>query len=284
MFVGECEKWIDLGLHPHVVSCHFVHTLNRIPLVFAEFVEGGSLKEWIAEGRFLPSAAGDRGATTQSPGEGQNLPSPASGRGAGGEGGAGEGGLSVNLALVLDIAIQLAWGMAFAHSKGMIHRDLKPDNVMLTGGGTVKVTDFGLATDTAAMGGTTPGTPAYMPPEQWDKHGTITRATDVYAFGVILFELFCGRKPFELAGKYARSNNEDLKIARFREMHMGESPPDPREFCSSLPMDLAEPHVVLPGKESRGPPGQFQRGRPKVADRLSGRCWRRLSSRRTEGE
>ena len=258
-FVGECEKWVDLGLHPHIVSCHFVHILDRMPLAFAEFVDGGTLKEWITQGKLLCSPGRGTGVATTSPAEGQNLPSPANGRGAG-----GEGGSPVELSLALDIAIQIAWGMAFAHSKGMIHRDLKPDNVMLTGGGTAKVTDFGLATDTAAMGGTTPGTPAYMPPEQWDRHGAITWATDVYAFGVILFELFCGRKPFELAGKYARSNNEDLKIARFREMQMGESPPDPREFCSSLPMDLAGLMLSCLAKKAADRPANFSEVVPRL--------------------
>jgi serine/threonine protein kinase len=46
-FARECETWIKLGLHPHIVSCHYVRTLGGIPRVFAEYVEGGSVKEWI---------------------------------------------------------------------------------------------------------------------------------------------------------------------------------------------------------------------------------------------
>ena len=56
-FIAECETWVNLGLHPHTVSCHYVRTLGGIPRVFAEYVEGGSLKDWIAEGRLLPSPA-----------------------------------------------------------------------------------------------------------------------------------------------------------------------------------------------------------------------------------
>ena len=163
-FVAECETWVNLGLHPHTVSCYYVRTLGGIPRVFAEYVEGGSLKGWIAE------------AKTQ------------------------------NLQTALDIAIQIAWGMSFAHENGLIHRDLKPANVLLTLDGTAKVTDFGLARHGVSVGeagdaapapgvlvSTGSGTPGYGAPEQWSAGQQVDHRTDIFAFGVTLWRILGGR-------------------------------------------------------------------------------------------
>jgi hypothetical protein len=94
------------------------------------------------------------------------------------------------------IATQVARALAHAHAAGVVHRDLKPANVFLTGRGEVKVLDFGLA---HFLGETTPGlggSPAYMAPEQWRGEATDARA-DVFALGVLLFEMIAGRRPFE---------------------------------------------------------------------------------------
>ena len=91
----------------------------------------------------------------------------------------------------------LAAGLAAAHDLGVIHRDLKPDNVMIDGRGKARITDFGLATlvdDVAARGFA--GTPAYMAPEQLRGEAATPRS-DLYALGVVLFEMFTGRRLFE---------------------------------------------------------------------------------------
>ena len=98
----------------------------------------------------------------------------------------------------LDIARQIAAGVAEAHRQSIAHRDLKPDNIMLTPGGEVKVLDFGIsryyAANTTATGGFI-GTPAYMAPEQAEGKPTDHR-TDIYALGLILYEMFTGTKAF----------------------------------------------------------------------------------------
>jgi len=101
----------------------------------------------------------------------------------------------------LSIAIQMAEGLEAAHEKGIVHRDIKPDNVMLMKGsrGLVKLMDFGLAqlaqSSKLTREGTTLGTPIYMSPEQAVGEPTDKRA-DVWAVGVVLYEMVAGRPPF----------------------------------------------------------------------------------------
>jgi len=98
----------------------------------------------------------------------------------------------------LDFAGQAASGMAFAHSRGILHRDIKPHNLLLSRRGEVKLGDFGLALDVRAgrrVQGGLVGTPAYMAPELW-RGEPATTASDVFSLGVCLFLLLSGRLPF----------------------------------------------------------------------------------------
>src|SRR5499427_8442956 len=94
----------------------------------------------------------------------------------------------------LEIARQLCAGLAAAHAKGVLHRDLKPANIMLDGRGHVRISDFGLAVfaDERREPHVIAGTPAYMAPEQLDGRGATIRS-DVYALGLILYEIFTGQ-------------------------------------------------------------------------------------------
>lgn len=113
-------------------------------------------------------------------------------------------------AAALDVAIQFAWGLHYAHEQGLVHRDVKPGNLLLTSDGVAKVTDFGLAgarvtpvlagatgehTTMAPAGGG--GTPAYMSPEQ-SAGQPLTRRTDVWSWAVSVLEIFLGRREWEL--------------------------------------------------------------------------------------
>lgn len=108
-----------------------------------------------------------------------------------------EGALPLDEAL--DIATQVAEGLAAAHAAGITHRDLKPANVMITQAGAVKLLDFGIAKLRSATGrtstGVTPGTLAYMAPEQV-RRGPVDGRTDLWALGVLLYEMLSGRRPF----------------------------------------------------------------------------------------
>ncbi|MGH9584471.1 MAG: serine/threonine-protein kinase, partial [Bryobacteraceae bacterium] len=106
---------------------------------------------------------------------------------------------SLGMAEALDIAIQMARGLGEAHSHRVIHRDIKPGNVMLTSSGGVRIVDFGLASaatsETASKTGLT-GTVAYMSPEQAMGHDYDQR-TDIWALGCVLAEMLTGRNPFD---------------------------------------------------------------------------------------
>ena len=103
-------------------------------------------------------------------------------------------------AQVARIAAEVARGLAVAHARGIIHRDIKPGNILLSQDGRVQVTDFGIARAIAeaqmTLPGTTLGSVQYMSPEQ-ARGEPATERSDIYALGVVMFEMLAGRRPFE---------------------------------------------------------------------------------------
>ena len=132
----------------------------------------------------------------------------------------------------------VARALAFAHARGVVHRDIKPDNVLLSEG-SATVTDFGIAKaisaartggggETLTQAGTSIGTPAYMAPEQAAGDPNIDHRSDIYAFGCMAYEVLTGRPPFS-----------GQSPARLLGAHLGEKPRDVRELRSDAPEALA---------------------------------------------
>ena len=111
----------------------------------------------------------------------------------------------------VEIAQQLCGGLAAAHRSGVLHRDLKPSNVMIDGKGHARITDFGLAvaTSNAEKERSPAGTPGYLAPELYDGHPPSVQS-DLYALGLVLYELFTGKRAFEAssAAEFHRKQSE----------------------------------------------------------------------------
>lgn len=162
-------------------------------------------------------------------------------------------------------AQSLRWGrdicgaLAAAHDAGMVHRDIKPDNIMITGSGQLKVLDFGIAQlDTGAGGLTTTGTivgsPAYMAPERWTG-GRVDGRADLYALGCVLVELFTGARPF---------GGDSTPVLMYQ--HLNEPPPalDPAQF--GLPPQVAGLIAELLAKDPQERPADARTVEARLAE------------------
>ena len=143
--------------HPNIVSVYDAGVGDRQTYIVMEYIQAKSLASMLKEGEKIPV---DR---------------------------------------AIDITFKCCKALEYAHSKDVVHRDIKPGNILLTNEGNVKIVDFGVAKvrnkiDTLSSG--LFGSPSYMAPEQIEEQ-EVGPSTDIYALGVVLYELLTGRKPFE---------------------------------------------------------------------------------------
>jgi WD40 repeat protein len=256
LFEREAETWVNLGLHPHVITCHYVRRAEGLPLVFAEYADGGSLHDALRAGRLDSVEA------------------------------------------ILDVAIQFAWGLHHAHEQGLVHRDVKPANVMLTADGLAKVTDFGLARSravrlaapgpaaraghTMTVEGGGGATPAYVSPEQ-ARGETLSRRSDLWSYALSVLEMFAGKRSWDFGLKapevLASYRREGLRAAGRPAM------PGPvaellelcfRERADERPHDLAEVagtlREVWEASAGTSYPRREPRGGRGTADALNNRA------------
>ncbi len=183
-FQREAKAVSELS-HPHMVRVYDSGNDNGVHYIAMEYIAGENLKELLrARGRFEPEEA-------------------------------------------IGITAQVCEALEFAHSHGIVHRDIKPQNILLTRDGQVKVTDFGIAwaasAATITQTGTVLGSVQYLAPEQ-ARGAIVGRAADIYALGVVLYELVTGHLPFD--------GDSPVAIAI---KHIHQTPPPPRALVPLLP-------------------------------------------------
>lgn len=187
-FEAEARRAASIS-HPNLVAVYDVGSEDGTPYIVMEIVEGGDLSSAVArEGPMDPRRAARIGA-------------------------------------------DVADGLAAAHAAGVIHRDVKPGNILLDPDGRARVADFGIARaigdESLTATGAMLGSVEYFSPEQ-ARGERATAATDIYALGVVLYELVTGARPFTGDSPYA------VATARLRQ-----APPDPREVNPDVPDELA---------------------------------------------
>ena len=134
----------------------------------------------------------------------------------------------------LNIARSLARALTIMHEKGFIHRDLCSDNVLMMKDGPVKLIDLGFAAPSGISFEEKSGTPSYMSPEQCAGR-PLGAASDLYSFGVVLFEMYTGKLPFTSALPADNPKTAARRVSELMQQHMRAKPPAPSEFTKDLP-------------------------------------------------
>jgi WD40 repeat protein/serine/threonine protein kinase len=241
-FHREAEAWMALGIHPNICCAYYLQEIGGLPRLFMEFVNGGDLGLWLKLG------------------EGGTL--------------AERLDIAIQIAGGLDYTHNFEWtDEEGIEQKGVVHRDIKPANILLTADGIARVTDFGLVRvedlgddddsgeglrvdqpmpdagrrdDSLASGSWQTvtdarglvGTPPYMAPELWRRKMRGTVATDIYAYGCMLYEIVCGRRPFEVA-KESQPKTREAHLGQWMRLHVGAKPADPRALKPEIDSRLA---------------------------------------------
>jgi hypothetical protein len=201
----EMRTAARLGDHPNIVTLHDVGERDGVTFLVSQLVRGGSVADWLRQT------------------EPEGLPLPDA----------------------IRIARQVSGALAHAHDRDVVHRDVKPSNILLAEDGTALLTDFGVAllTDRARVTseGAVIGSAAYMPPEQAQGRAVDKRG-DLYSLGATLYEMVCGRPVFD---------GEPLAVLS---QHVRRQPTDPRAFNADIPDPLAALILRLLGKRPEDRP------------------------------
>lgn len=203
-FQREAKSVSEL-VHPHMVHVYDSGRDGDVHFIAMEYVDGENLKDLIRRQGQLPAER------------------------------------------AVQIAVEVCEALEFAHTHGIIHRDIKPQNILLTRDGQVKVTDFGIAramsSVTITQTGTVLGSVQYLSPEQ-ARGAAVGRSSDLYALGVVLYEMVTGRLPFD--------GESPIAIAL---AHVHQDPPRPREIVPTLPVRIegivSRALVKSPGRRYR---------------------------------
>lgn len=135
----------------------------------------------------------------------------------------------------LPIFLEILDTVGFLHERGVVHLDIKPNNVIIKPDRGVKLIDLGIASRMGEFSSVVAGTPPYMPPEQWD-NGTLGTYTDIYALGMLLFEMLTGQVAFDAP----MTNSKEAALAEISRMAHHASLPQMRDYYSHIGMPLQE--------------------------------------------
>ncbi len=289
-FQREAESWIALGVHPNICSAFYLQEIGGMPRLFIEYVDGGDLGQWLR---------GDKRPSLE-----QRFD------------------VAIQIASGLDYTHSFLWiDDEGVEHKGVIHRDIKPANVLLTTDGIARVTDFGLVRaegvedevperdvrqqiepalphtgrredtsmasgswQTVTVAGGLVGTPPYMAPELWRQSLRGTAASDIYAYGCMLYEIFCGRRPFQMPTDGA-SRTREAQLSGWMRLHLRETPPDPEVFEPGIEKRLAALMRSCIAKEPERRPQSFALIRGWLVDmyrEVTGRTYPRPQPQRTQ--
>jgi WD40 repeat protein/serine/threonine protein kinase/Tfp pilus assembly protein PilF len=289
-FQREAESWIALGVHPNICSAYYLQEIGGMPRLFVEYVDGGDLSDWLRQEK-RPSLE-------------QRFD------------------VAIQIASGLDYTHNFLWtdDEGIEHT-GVVHRDIKPANVLLTKEGIARVTDFGLVRaevgdevaregdvrhqvepnlphtgrredtsmasgswQTVTIDGGLVGTPPYMAPELWKQSLRGTIATDMYAYGCMLYEIFCGRRPFMMPTD-GESRTREAQLSGWMRLHLREDPPDPLLFEPGLEKRLAALMRACVAKDPKGRPHSFSLLRGWMVEMYrdaTGRSYPRPEPQRTQ--
>jgi serine/threonine protein kinase len=203
-FRREAIAWMRLGSHPHIVRAQFLRIVNSSPFLFLEFMEGGDLSLLVRSGELVGQVA-----------------------------------------KVVSFALQLCEALLYAAQRGIhAHGDINPHNCLLDQDGSLKLTDFGMSrvvTDGGKSGTSMPRrSPFYMAPEQFLSPGDCDVSSDIYQFGILLFEMTVGRVPFP------GTSWKEIMTAHLTE-------PPPAISCYSVPL-----HAIVSRCLAKLPVERFQ--------------------------
>lgn len=198
-FIQEAQLLEKLK-HPHILPIYEFGIDDGLPYLVTEYASGGSLRDLLRHRSFQPLPLGD----------------------------------------AISITSQIGDALYYAHQQGIIHHDLKPANILFDGRGDALLADFGIAivltTATLEQVAEVNGTPVYMAPEQF--RGKVSRRSDQYSLGCIIYELVTGHPPFTAP---------DAIAIGFK--HLQERPIPPTQLNPSLPQDLEK--IILKALEKR---------------------------------
>ena len=282
-FIHECDTWIGLGLHPNIVSCYYVRLIDGIPAIFSEWMDGGDLAHAINSGSLYEGFREEPARVQER---------------------------------ILDIAIQFARGLHYAHEskdeagkcRDLIHRDVKPGNVLLTQDGEAKVADFGLAQARALLKADEPDagnngrfdasvhlmlspsggyTPAYCSAEQME-HKPLTLKTDIYSWAVSVLEMYVGGHTWANGSVVGMDCRWYFKQARVpipepvKDLLERCLAPEPENRPHHFGLIIAELRAIYQLETGSSYPREASQAAPDTADSLNNRALSMLDLGKTE--